>query len=70
LAQIIARTSEPPLASRNATNRVEYLRLGLTDAALLTLSQTGGCLLTTDLDLDLAALGAGHASKNFFHMVR
>lgn len=47
-----------------------YLRLGLTDAALLSVLQArpDALLLTVDLDLYLAAASRGHSTINFSHV--
>jgi len=68
LAAIIMAAGEPGVSSRLAVERPEYLRLGLTDAVLLMLAASGGCLLTADVGLYVAALDAGYAAENFSHI--
>ena len=68
LAAMIAGAPERYVASVEATARRDYLRLGLTDAVLLTLAENGGTLLTTDLDLYLAAQRAGFDCVNYNHV--
>lgn len=65
LSLLIARYPENPTPSVRGAARPEYGRLGLTDAILLTLTAAGATLLTDDLDLHIAALGAGLSSINF-----
>jgi hypothetical protein len=64
-AGMIARVEESYVASADVTERVEFARLGLTDAVLLQLAESGGTLLTVDLDLYLAANSSGLAVINF-----
>ncbi len=45
-----------------------YFRLGLTDVGLLKIIKDGAMLLTTDLDLYLAALEMGAHAENFNHL--
>lgn len=68
LKAIIDKSDEHRIESKNAAARVEYLRLGLTDAVLLELASTGASLLTVDLDLYLAALSAGYSAANYNHI--
>jgi hypothetical protein len=65
--EIIEATEESYITSKTATTNSEYLRLGLTDAALLQLCP-GAELLTTDLQLYLAALDRGAKAVNFNHL--
>lgn len=65
LKALIHSWTETLVESPIATDRTEYLRLGLTDAVLLTLAASGATLLTDDLDLHHAALAAGYLSVNF-----
>lgn len=52
--------------SSNAIKRKEFIRLGLTDAALLQLEDV--VILTADLDLYLAACRDKRPAVNFFHL--
>ena len=54
--------------SKEAADRQEFERLGLTDAVLLMLAETGAHLLTVDLDLYLAASTAGYGVINYNHI--
>jgi hypothetical protein len=60
-----AETEEQYIESKVATARTEFVRLGLTDSALLQLATTSHTLLTVDLDLYLAALKQGLNAENF-----
>ncbi|HWG07258.1 MAG TPA: hypothetical protein VG271_19820 [Beijerinckiaceae bacterium] len=51
-----------------AVDRIEFLRLGLTDAALLHNTTASRVLLTADLDLYLAATKKGLQAENFNHL--
>jgi len=68
MAEVVARAEERYITSQEAMRRHEYGRLGLTDSVLLALSETGGNLLTADLDLYLAALSAGFHVTNYMHI--
>ncbi len=46
----------------------KFVRLGLTDAALISVAGQGKLLLTDDLDLHLATVTSGWSSINFTHM--
>ena len=59
---------EIPIKSADALNDPDYLRLGLTDAAILTVLSDQVALLTADLDLYLAALKRGHRATNLRHL--
>ena len=61
-------TEERVVTSAQAVNRAEFLRLGLTDSVLLELASKKSMILTTDLDLYLAALKAGYQATNFNHL--
>ena len=65
LALLVNRYQEKAIPSAEGCARPEYLRLGLTDAILLTLASTGATLVTDDLDLHLAAASADLPSINF-----
>jgi hypothetical protein len=53
--------------SRQATAREEFFRLGLIDSVLLHEMTDSSILLTTDLDLYLAAIKEGYQARNFNH---
>lgn len=53
------------IASARAVERREFRRLGLTDAALLEAAGSFHTLLTSDLDLYLAAVSRGQSAVNF-----
>ncbi len=59
---------EISIKSADALNDPDYLRLGLTDAAILTALSDQVALLTADLDLYLAALERRHRATNFGHL--
>lgn len=65
-ADMIKRGFENYVPSRVAADRAEFIRLGLTDSALL--SQHEAILLTDDLPLALAALTAGQEAINYNHI--
>lgn len=67
-ALIITDSSERYVPSSDASTRSEFVRLGLTDSALLAVSSTGNTLLTADLDLYLAASSQGLEPINFNHL--
>jgi len=68
LKLLIDKFQEDTLPSADATAHAQYLRLGLTDAVLLTLSATPNAVLfTADHDLYGAATGEGREAYNFFH---
>jgi hypothetical protein len=62
----IRRARECYVESSNAIKRKEFIRLGLTDAALLQLEDV--VILTADLDLYLAACRDRRPALNFFHL--
>lgn len=65
LREVIARCSEQYVASRIAASRQEFNHLGLTDAAVLAALTEDTFLLTDDLELFAAAIGAGMAAETF-----
>lgn len=67
-SDFITKSQEHYIESRSAAARNEFIRLGLTDSVLLSLSKPRTIILTTDLDLYLAALNAGLEAFNFFHI--
>ncbi len=56
LAVLIETSEEIVVASREASTKIEFVRLGLTDAALLEVATADTPLLTADRDLCLAAM--------------
>lgn len=68
LRALIEGHEERSIEAVEASRHRDYLRLGLTDAVLLTIAQTGGTLFTTDLDLYLAASATGHEVLNYNHI--
>ena len=67
--EIIAQCDEQYVTSRTAAGRAEFLRLGLTDAALLEASTPHVAIVTTDLKLYLAAWAKGTPAINFNHIM-
>ena len=68
LAELIQRSHEVVVVSAEAAQNEHFLRLGLTDAALLETISADRPLLTVDFDLYLAALQANEqAAENFNH---
>ncbi len=65
--RIVQATTERYVPSADAAKHDTYLKLGMTDAVLMTLAESGATLLTDDLDLYLAAANAGHSVINFNH---
>jgi hypothetical protein len=57
------------IPSLEASTRSEFQRLGLTDAATLELAKGDTHILSADLQLYLAALGAGYSAANFNHVI-
>lgn len=66
--QLIKNTDEIYVASADASSRSEFLRIGLSDSALLEVSKKNIVVLSVDLDLCLAALAAGYEVVNFNHV--
>ena len=61
-------TNECFVQSYVAAARPEFIRLGLTDAALLHIADDSRVLLTADVGLYLAALNDGKNAQNFNHL--
>jgi len=59
---------EKYVGSRDVVRDRPFQRLGLTDAVLLTLSESDGVLLTADLALYLEAKRAGRDAFNYNHI--
>ena len=68
LGRFIANASEERPESRLVVAESVFTRLGLTDAGLITCVRSGHCLLTTDLDLYLAAASLSGDVVNFNHI--
>lgn len=68
LGRLITATEERYIPSRAAAARTEYVRLGLTDAALLEVADKQAAILTTDHGLYRAALASGVPAFNFNHI--
>jgi len=67
-ARFIARTRETYVKSLDASSREEFLRLGLSDTALLEVAKDDIAILSVDLDLCIAAQIAGYQVVNFNHV--
>jgi hypothetical protein len=67
LTRLFGVVTERYVQSEVAARRPEFLRLGLTDAALLTTTGDDEVLLTGDIDLYLAASYRGIKVENFNH---
>ncbi len=68
LAVIVQASKESYIRSHIAVEVPEYHRLGVTDCVLLLLTRSNGTLLTTDLDLYLAAARAELPVINYNHI--
>lgn len=69
LRRIIGKNEEIVIASKTASRNNAFVRLGLTDAALLEVISEETPLLTVDLDLFRAAFAKGEvAALNFTHL--
>jgi hypothetical protein len=64
---LIKRMNEIYIASAAASSRSEFLRIGLSDSALLEIGKQDIVILSVDHDLYMAALAAGYAAVNFNH---
>ena len=68
LGLIIGKSREITVISQTAARNQHFLRLGLTDAALLEVISADRPLITVDLDLYTAAFDKGEiAAINFNH---
>ncbi|MDR3555733.1 MAG: PIN domain-containing protein [Syntrophobacteraceae bacterium] len=65
---LLLTTPEEYVESGIACNAREFLRLGITDSALLHIADESRTILTTDLDLYLSALSRGLVAHNFNHL--
>lgn len=68
LASLIQAHREQHVPSAGVTENREFLRLGLTDCALLDLVGSETTLITADLDLYLAASRVNQQAINFTHL--
>lgn len=68
LAAIIPKLVEEYVPSAAVTEREEYLRLGVTDAAIIAMAEGRFLVLTDDLGLYAALAQAGEAGLNFNHV--
>jgi hypothetical protein len=64
----IHRYREIYVPSADASKRAEFIRLGLTDSAILEVAKSDVVVLSTDLDLCIAAEIAEYAAVNFNHL--
>jgi hypothetical protein len=65
---LLDAVDERHVPSRHAASHPEFLRLGLTDVAIMEEMANGHILLTADLDLYLAVSRRGHQAENFNHL--
>jgi hypothetical protein len=65
---LIAQWDETLVSSPKAADRPEFIRLGLADASLLECCEVPATLLTSDLQLYLAASAKEYAATNFNHL--
>lgn len=68
LRTVIANSQEKHVPSRTTAERKEFIKLGLTDTALIGASTQDTIVLTTDLDLFLAVVENGSGAVNFNHL--
>jgi hypothetical protein len=68
LRRLIQNTNEIYVASVDASSRREFLRIGLSDSALLEVNKNDIVVLSVDLGLCLAAQAAGYTAVNFNHV--
>ena len=68
LRSVIATSRETYVPSHTAAERGEFIKLGLTDAALIEASSQEVAVVTTDLNLYLATLAKGTPAVNFNHL--
>jgi hypothetical protein len=69
LRSLIHRVDEVYVQSKQAAQGAIFLRLGITDAALLGVEFAAAELLTADLDLYIEAARAGRTAVNFNHYI-
>jgi hypothetical protein len=68
LKLLLREVNELFIDSRVATDRNEYIPLGLTDAGIIEAQRLDIPLLTDDLDLFIASQSAGRRAYNFSHL--
>ena len=68
LRRLIQNTNEIYVASVDASSRREFLRIGLSDSALLEVNKNDIVVLSVDLSRCLAAQAAGYTVVNFNHL--
>jgi hypothetical protein len=68
LATLVGTQREEYRASAEVVAHPDFVRLGLSDCALLKVTDEGMPLLTADLDLYLAALRTSDVAVNFNHL--
>ena len=68
LVNFIGIAAEKDVTARSVAGNALFLRLGLTDTAIMSVAQSNVHLLTADLDLYLAALAKGQETTNFNHL--
>ena len=68
LHTVISNSREQYIRSNIAAGRQEFIRLGLTDSALVEASTNEVAVLTTDFNLYHAALSKGTPAINFNHL--
>lgn len=69
LSDLAATFDERWIRATVASSRPEFLRLGMTDAVLLCLAESGCELLTKDGALYRATARAGYPATNFNHLI-
>jgi len=69
LRQFLQKADEIYVESKRAVEHGAFLRLGVTDSALLNTMAAGHTLLTSDLGLYLAAVRQGYHVVNFIHHI-
>jgi hypothetical protein len=67
-AGFIHRSREIYVSSTDAVDRPEFLQLGLTDSVILEVAKSDVVVLSTDLNLCIAAEVAEYAAVNFNHL--
>jgi hypothetical protein len=68
LGELVLLMSEVYVKSSDSCVTPAFPKLGITDAGILELKAAAGIILTTDLDLHLAALDLGIKTENFIHL--
>lgn len=68
LRELISQAEERREPSIDLSARKEFVRLGLADAAVHSVTESGAALLTADLDLYLAASAVSPHAVNFNHL--